>query len=150
MIKWFVLLPTLVHARTYLSDAPSGRTDPPQLTLFSGTNQTAYKGLLRTVLQPGAYTLKVSPPPFVEQGGLGTLVSVELAIDTLTSVNNLISASPENAACVSTPFSAVATDPNGYYQDGAEYATIDSRELQETDVFAQIAFSLDRYGWERG
>eukprot|EP00026_Physarum_polycephalum_P000008 Phypoly_transcript_00008.p1 GENE.Phypoly_transcript_00008~~Phypoly_transcript_00008.p1 ORF type:complete len:1984 (+),score=285.38 Phypoly_transcript_00008:6000-11951(+) len=136
---------SLVHARTYLSDTPSGRTDPPQLTLFSATNQTAYKGLMRTVLQPGTYTLKISPPPFVEEGGLGMVVSVELAIDTLNNINSLISAAPENAACVSTPFSAVETDPNGYYQDGAESATIDSRALLDTDVFAQIPISLDRY-----
>ena len=127
-----------------MADSPSGKADPPQFTLVSGANHTPYKGFLRTVLQPGTYMLKISPPPYVDVGGLGVLVSVELAIDTLANINDLIAASPENAACISSPFSAMEVDPSGYYQSGGE-ATIDSDELLNTGEFAQIAFSLDRY-----
>jgi hypothetical protein len=130
--------------RTYIADAASGRADPPSLTLISAGKQTPTRGLLRMIVQPGVYTLVVSPPPYIVEGGLGVLVSVELAIDTVNNINNIIYASP-NPACVTSPFPAIMTDPNGYYQSGESLATIDPEELMSRDVIAEIPFSLDRY-----
>ena len=136
-----------MHMRAFPADsnAPEYAVDPPIITLSSASNRTQYREFIHTLLQPGSYTLQLSPPADYHPEGAGMMVFVELAIETMANVNQLIAESPESPTCPSFQFGAIRTDPNGYYQSGSNYATLNSDLLLNNFEFALLDFYLDRY-----
>ncbi len=117
----------------------------PSRTLYSDSIvQLATNGSMLTTLQPGSYTLKFAPPDSLTQDSLGSLVAVQLAINSVSSVNTDISQLPP-VTCTTSSYDNVVTSATGYYRIELPYASVDYSTLSSTNLVVQIPFTLDRY-----
>jgi hypothetical protein len=110
-------------------------------TLISFSN-----GSLLNTIQPGKYTVKFTPPAgFTEQNDMGVPVSIQLALDTTSHLQQEISTAPVTQTCSSTQLDTILISPSGEYQDGSSSAYVSYTQLSSSTDVARLSFTLDRF-----
>lgn len=135
-----------MEALLFESELAAGSLEAPTITLYSaGKVVNATLSTMLITVQPGSYVLKFSPPAsLTEQDDLGVIVSVQIAINTIASLQLEINKYNHND-CASSTFNDILISPNGYYIDGNSLASVSFSQLSQTHEIVRLPFTLDRF-----
>ena len=108
--------------------------------------QVSANGSLLVTLQAGKYTVKFTPPAsLTEQDDMGVPVSVQLAIDTTSHLQQELALAPVPQDCSTSQLGAVQISPTGEYEDGSSAAYVSYAQLSSGNDVAVLPFTLDRF-----